>query len=98
MREFALVDEDDNALKWIRMIGTVRRIQKHIRPVFEAAEEEFHVSISKVESCDASVKAPINYVVVGEKIVEVNGLLLPSGLSVEGYQLDRQDAMSCNTK
>lgn len=94
LEEFALVDADGRALKGIRMIGVIKKTSKtHLACFLDATSEVHHVPHSKVESCAEDVVSPIYYVVVGDKVVDVKGLLLPTALNVEGYQLLREDAV-----
>ena len=94
LEEFALVDADGHALKGIRMIGVITKNTKtHLVCFLDATSEVFHVPHSKVESCVEDVDSPIYYVVVGDKVVDVKGLLLPNELNVEGYHKLREDAV-----
>ena len=93
LSDFALVDADGRPLKGIRMIGEVKKNSKtHSSCFLQAADESFHIPHDKVDSCTENVSAPVYYVVVAEKIIEVEGLLLPDGMQVEGYHLDRASA------
>lgn len=93
LHEFALVDKDGFPLKGVRMLGVCNKNTKtHSSCFLHAANEAFAIPISKVSSVANSISAPKYYVVVDKKVVEVNGLLLPEGIHVEGYHLCRADA------
>ena len=97
LADMALVDEHGNPLKGIRMEGTVRgsSSKTHFGVALDPGgdpEETFHVSKDLVEILAGDSVAPTYFVVVAGKIVEVNGLHLPTGVHVEGYHTDRADA------